>query len=186
MAESSSFISKTAVSKLPYGTGRSFSFLIVISVVIFIISLGFLAGAWFYQCVLENDLRILSGDLDKIKKEFDLVSLGDFSKIADSIETAKTVLGDHKAVSRVFDFLEKNTLPEVRFLNFNYESAEQSSLAFSGEAKGFLVLAQQILILKKNEFLKNISLSNLSLKKEGLVGFTLTMILDPKLIKYGP
>lgn len=186
MVESSSFIPKTAVSKLPYDKGRGFSFLIVVSTAIFIISFGFFAGAWFYHGVLENDLRILSGDLDKIEKEFDLVSLGDFSEIADSIEMAKTVLGGHKSISRIFDFLEKNTLAEVRFLNFNYELAEQSSLAFSGEAKGFLILAQQILILKNNDFLKNISLSNLSLKKEGLVGFTLTMFLDPKFIKYGP
>ncbi|MEK7133294.1 MAG: hypothetical protein AAB771_01240 [Patescibacteria group bacterium] len=186
MVDSSPLISKTVVAKLPYNRGRGFSFLIVVSAVIFFISAGYLAGTWFYQGVLENDLRTLTGDLDKIKKEFDLVSLEDFSKINVSIETAKTVLGGHKAVSRVFDFFEKNTLPQVRFLNFSYELGEQPSLAFSGEAKGFLVLAQQILILRKNEFLKNISLSNLSLKKGGLVGFTLTMILDPKLIKYGP
>lgn len=186
MVESSSFIPKTVVSNLSYKKGRGFSFLIVVSAVIFIISLGFLIGAWFYQGVLENDLRILSGDLDKIKKEFDLVSLENFSKTVASIETAKAVLNNHKAISRVFDFFEKNTLPEVRFLNFNYEFGEQLSLGLSGEAKGFLVLAQQVLILRKNEFLKNISLSNLSLKKGGLVGFTLTMILDPKFIKYGP
>lgn len=184
MVELSSFIPKTVVSKLPYSKGRGFSFLIVISAVIFVISAGYLIGAWFYQGVLENDLQILTGDLDKIKKEFELVSLEDFSKIAVSIETAKTILAGHKAVSRVFDFFEKNTLPEVRFLNFNYELGEQPSLGLSGEAEGFLVLAQQVLILRKNEFLKNISLSNLSLKKGGLVGFTLTMILDPKFIKY--
>lgn len=181
----SSFIPKTTLPKPTY-KAKGAGFLITISIVIFLISAGVAGGAFLYKSLLDGELEGLMIDLDKIQKEFELVSIRNFSRTADSINLAKSIIESHTAISSIFEFLESSTLPDVRFLNLNYSTGEDNIISMNGEALSYTMLAEQAFVFESDPMVKGLSLSNLSLRKGGKVGFSVSITIDPELIKYQP
>ena len=57
-------------------------------------------------------------------------------------------------------------------------------MQISGEAENFVVLNQQLLIFQTDPKISNTSLSQVSLGREGKVGFTFTLTLSPEIFKF--
>jgi predicted DNA binding CopG/RHH family protein len=98
--------------------------------------------------------------------------INDFSKL----------FSEHQETSKIFTFLEKKTHPNIRFSKFDF-SADKLSVTVSGEAKSFIDVGQQLLILKEEKSLKNINLSGLSLGEKGGVLFSLQLTFDSQVFK---
>lgn len=96
--------------------------------------------------------------------------IGDFSKLIDR----------HLLPSKFFEFLEKNSHPKIWFskLDLNSRTGEAK---LSGQAADFVVLDQQLQILKANPLVKNFNLVKIEIDKEGKVNFDLKLNLDPSL-----
>ncbi|MEK7647222.1 MAG: hypothetical protein AAB378_02500 [Patescibacteria group bacterium] len=182
--DTTSFISKTTVLPKPIYKSKGLGFLTIISVVFLIASFASLAGVWLYMGVLRGDMDKLSADFDKTKKEFDIASIQDLSGVSTSIDVSKKILQSHIAASKVLDLLEVNTLPEVRFASFNYGGGGGNLIALSGDAKSYTALAEQALVLESTKNIESLSLSNLSLRSGGRIGFDLTITINPDLINY--
>ena len=82
------------------------------------------------------------------------------------------------------DMLEQNTLPDIRFANFNYGGSGGNLIALSGDAKSYTTLAEQALVLESTKNIESLALSNLSLRSGGRVGFDLSITINPELINY--
>ncbi len=182
--DGTSFIAKTTTLPKPVYKSRGLGFLTIISVLLLIVSFAALAGVWLYMGVLRGDMDKLSADFDKTKKEFDIASIQDLSGVSVSIDVSKKILQSHIAVSRVMDLLEQNTLPDVRFVNFNYEGGETNLVTLSGDAKSYTTLAEQALVLEGVKNVDSLSLSNLSLRSGGRIGFDLAIVINPVLVNY--
>ncbi|MBI5045960.1 MAG: hypothetical protein HZC14_03115 [Candidatus Niyogibacteria bacterium] len=182
--DTTSFISKTTVLPSPVYKSKGLGFLTIISVVLLVVSFAALAGVWLYMGVLRGDMDRLSADFDKTKKEFDIASIQDLSAVSTSIDVSKKILQSHVAVSRIMDMLEQNTLPDVRFSNFNYGGGGGNLITLAGDAKSYTTLAEQALVLESIKNVESLSLSNLSLRGGGRVGFDLFITIKPDLINY--
>jgi hypothetical protein len=182
--ESLAFIPKTTLSRPAYRE-QGLGFLSTISVAIFLVSLGVLSGSYLYSGLLDSDLKKLHTDLEKTKKEFEVSSIRNFSQMANTINLAKTVIGSHVAVSQAFAFVQDNTLQSTRFLDFSFGGEKGNSLALGGEATSFSALAEQAHVFGTNKFVRSITLSDISLRKSGNVGFSMAMMLDASLTNYG-
>jgi len=99
-------------------------------------------------------------------------------KIADFSQ----LLQNHLFTSKTLGLLERNSHPKIWFSQYNLDSTK-GILALSGEAEDFSVLGQQLLIFKKEPFIKGLDLSNISVGRKGRVAFILNFSLDPKLFK---
>lgn len=185
MPTTSSFIPKTTLPKPTY-KAKGAGFLVTISIIIFLISGGVAGGIFLYKGLLAGEVDGLRDDLSKIQKEFELVSIRNFSRTADSISLAKSIIESHIAVSNIFKFLEDSTLPDVRFLNLNYVTGENNVISMSGEAPSYTTLAEQAFVFESNPLVSTLSLSNLSLRKGGKVGFSVSITIDTELIRYQP
>lgn len=163
---------------------RSFGFLVSIAFVALIVSAGVLAGAYLYSGLLSSDTGKLRADLEKVKKEFEVNSIRSFSEMAASIDLAKTVVGSHTAVSNVFKFAQDNVLPVTRFTDFNYGGEKRDQLTLSGETASFTSLADQARIVSGNKYVRSITISDISLRKSGNVGFSMMIVVDPALISF--
>lgn len=88
----------------------------------------------------------------------------------------------HLIASKFFSFLEKTSHPRIWFSKINLNPGEALAVV-SGRAETFLVLGQQLQILKKEALVKNASLTKISLGEKGEIEFTLTLSFDPKFFK---
>ncbi len=98
------------------------------------------------------------------------------------IEDFSRLINQHILSSKFFEFIEKNSHPQVWFskLDLNPISGE---VKISGKAESFAVLDQQLQIFSKNPSVKNLNLVNLGIGKEGGADFSLNLTLDPNLFK---
>lgn len=99
------------------------------------------------------------------------------------IEDVGSLLKEKKFSSKVFGLLERITHPKVSFSSFTFDSA-QSLVKLVGSTENFQTLGQQILLLKKEPLIKEINLSEVSIREERKISFTLYLLLDPKFLNY--
>ncbi len=93
-----------------------------------------------------------------------------------------TLVSEHRKTENIFEFLERTTLPNVWFSDFNFDSSK-NTVELSGQAESFVALGQQLRVLKKEKFLKNINLSKVSIGKEGEIDFSLHLTFGNQLYK---
>lgn len=100
----------------------------------------------------------------------------------DKINEFDRLLSEHKKTENVFALLEKISLPKVWFSSFNF-IAKEGKVTVSGKADSFTILGQQILILKTEEFIKNVTLSGISIGEGGGANFSLLLTFNPQIFK---
>jgi hypothetical protein len=99
------------------------------------------------------------------------------------INNFNTLLENRKRATNVFSFLEQICHPDVWFKNLNYK-AEDNSVFIRATAPDFIVLAQQLLILKQHQdILSKITLSDIGAGEEEEIGFSLNLVLAPQIFK---
>ncbi|OHA02681.1 MAG: hypothetical protein A3J10_03625 [Candidatus Sungbacteria bacterium RIFCSPLOWO2_02_FULL_54_10] len=97
------------------------------------------------------------------------------------LKGVRTLIGEHMFTSNVFGVIEKNTHPQVRFLNFTF-SADSLKLDMSGEAASYRALSRQIALFEQEPQIERTEFGGLSATSDGLVGFKLTLTFKPTLL----
>lgn len=120
------------------------------------------------EIALENDMKQKENDLDIKSKK---------------ISAFEDILSNHKRVDNIFDFFEKNCLPDVWFSSFNFSSGKgQVEVLLSGAAENFVSIGQQMIILKKSPDIGSISLESLKIGSKSGVDFGIRVIFNPEIL----
>ncbi|KKT40959.1 MAG: hypothetical protein UW30_C0015G0030 [Candidatus Giovannonibacteria bacterium GW2011_GWA2_44_13b] len=139
---------------------------------IFLILAGVFSGLlYLYKKILIRQIdqqRAVLADLDT---KFEPSLINELERLSNSINNAKALINSHTYISPIFDFLEKNTLPDVSFSTFNY-NADKKTLSLAGEAPSYTEIASQIKIIQNQPEILSATFSNTSLKETGSVNFT--------------
>lgn len=98
------------------------------------------------------------------------------------IDDFAVLISEHKKTVNIFEFFERITHPNVWFSDFSFDSLGNAVKIF-GQAESFVVLGQQMLILKKEEVIRNINLSDISIDEEGGINFSLRLIFENQVYK---
>jgi len=98
------------------------------------------------------------------------------------IDIFSTLLDSHKKSSGFFKFLKETCHKKISFSKVDLD-IEEAKVELSGKAESFRVLGEQVLILKKENLIQNLSLSKVSLGREGGIEFDLVLFLNPKVFK---
>jgi hypothetical protein len=85
----------------------------------------------------------------------------------------------------VLKFLEENTLPNVRFLTFDFKS-DTRRLEMSGDAASYATLTEQIILLEKHPQIEKVEFGGLTLGGNNLVNFRITIVFRPPLLLNPP
>ncbi|MBU3925641.1 hypothetical protein KJ763_00530 [Patescibacteria group bacterium] len=193
MDNKTSFIPKKTLTTPVYresGPGI-FSF---VSLMLLIISGLILGGVYFYKSFLNKKIDTLFDSLKRAEDILDPVFIGQMQSIDRKIETAKILLAEHKMPTAIFDFLEQSTLKSVRFKSFDFSifpskdlnAVDEVSIKLDGVAKGYAPLALQTREFQKNEYVKNVLLSNLSLGEGGEITFSAVIMIDLNHLIFNP
>jgi len=101
------------------------------------------------------------------------------------LKNIRTLISSRTFTSNIFGLLEANTLPQVRFTDFNF-SADPRKIDLSGEAANYRTLAEQIAIFERHPQVEKVDFGGLSRTSTGLVAFKLAITLNPALLKSKP
>jgi hypothetical protein len=123
------------------------------------------------KLIIEHEAASGIGSLEKEVLTYQK-KIGDFSNLFES----------HRLSSSVFPFIESLTHPQVVWTGFNLDT-EASVVLLSGQTQNFQTLGQQISILKGEELISSLDLSDVKLGKEGKVDFKLKLSLNPEILK---
>ncbi|MDP2668723.1 MAG: hypothetical protein Q8P07_02715 [bacterium] len=170
MAEISSLMPKKASSGMEYYKNEGLGALLRLSLILFILA-AVLTGLLFaYKGVLARQLDQQRQILTDLQVQFEPSLVAQLEHVASTITNAKTLLSKHLFITPVFNFLEKNTLPDVSFSSFNY-SADKKTLTLNGEAPSYTEISAQIKTFQKQPEVAGAYFSNTNLRDAGSVVF---------------
>jgi hypothetical protein len=155
--------------------------LIAISVILFLL----LAGDYFYTIFTEKKIR---KELEKSPQEIALENdikqkENDLDIKSKKISSFKEIFSSHKNINNIFDFIEKNCLPDVWFSKFNFGSGKgQIEVLLSGEAENFVSIGQQMIIFKESSVIGSSSLESLKIGEKGGASFGIRLIFNSEIL----
>lgn len=150
--------------------------------VVLIFSYYILSLKVYFQNQRVNDLNNRMAVYGLSQQKMDEKKVLDYKK---KIDDFSLIISNHKISSNMFSFIEKNTLPDVWFSDFDM-SQSSNEIKLSGEAKNMETLSRQIQVFERNQdYVKNINILNFQTEPSGKINFILNFSLNPKIFVYG-
>lgn len=170
-------IPKAAIKKQ---TGLNYIFyfslvLLVVSLIIWLV-LGTLIKSG--ERTIEGLEASLAEERSPERKAFEKEILTYKSKLEDF----SNLLDSHQLSSNFFKYLESLTHPKVLFSDLSL-NLNESRAKLSGVTDTFESLGQQILILREQDAIHDLKLTDISMGKEAGIDFTVDFYFDPKILK---
>lgn len=183
----SSFIPKGPVTDKVFQPKKT-GFLGVLSIIIFISVLVLTAGLYLYKGIVQSEINDLKVQLVESEKSIDKKTINDMYKFSKKLDTAKSIITNHRVVSNVIKEIASSTVSTVFFNDFVFESVTKDSLKISmkGFTGSYANIALQENVLIKNPNFKNVVFSNLVLTSKGPISFEVTLEVVPSLGVYAP
>jgi hypothetical protein len=118
---------------------------------------------FFYQSNVKDQTKIVLQNIESLKKEtapFEKDKT-DAQKIQGQLEAIKNLLAAHLYWTKIFDLLEKNTVPDVYYTNF--VAGSDGKIALSAVGKSFSSVAEQLTVFREaKDFVKEVSITGAS------------------------
>lgn len=156
---------------------KSFGIFMVLGFLILAVSIAALVGILLYKQFLADGVQAAKTELRDLEAGFDQAQIEEWTSTARSIDLAKETLKNHAYISNIFSFLERNTLPDVRFTTFSFDS-NSNTVRLGAQAKSYAALAQQKGILEADPVIENLAIGNFRLTPKGGVDFDLEVTFN--------
>jgi hypothetical protein len=166
------------------------------AVVLFVISLAGVGGAYAWKAILTSSQASYKQELADREKQFNVDLIEQLKAANIKIDLVKGLLANHLAISEVFDVISRLTIQSVRFLSLNVsaQDAQKSSNGISvsmhGYGTSFSAVAFQSDVLSQLEqyglrkVVINPILSDPALDSNGTVSFGFSAAIDPGSLSY--
>ncbi|MFA5652137.1 MAG: hypothetical protein WC933_02130 [Candidatus Paceibacterota bacterium] len=193
-----SFIPKKPVTTTGSIKSGGMSLFLLVSVIIFLVSLGLAGYVFIEKQLLVKDIaanqKIIEDNRGSLVSESNTIE--DFVSLNSRINVASSLLSKHIAVSPIFsNFIQQGTLKSVRFKNFSFNSSSKdtsglnrTTIQMSGVARDWETVASQADEFGKPEWKRIISepkISNLTLNNDGSISFSFTSFITQEALIYG-
>ncbi len=131
------------------------------------------------QKINELDGKIAA--LDSLQQKEKEKKVLDYKK---KIDDYYLLIGSHKITSNIFAFIEKKTMPNVWFSNFDI-SLPANEVKLSGESENMETLSRQIKAFEESgDYINSITVLNSEVQPSRKVKFTLSFHLNQKAFNY--
>ncbi len=165
-----------------------------LAVILFILSLLAAGGMYFWKSYLLSSQASYKTQLAERERQFNADLIEELKRQNVKIDLAKQLIGNHLAVSQIFDIIGRLTIENVRFLSMDLtagaNSGEGIKVAMKGYGTSFSAVAFQSDVLGQLEqyglrkVVKNPILSDPALDSSGTVSFGFSATIDPASLSY--
>lgn len=160
---------------------QSSKILLVFVLILFILSLLVFGGLYFYQIQLNKKITEIQKEIEQVEKEKDEELIEQIISSEERINILTNLFASHIKSSKLIKLIEESTLPQVRWTSLTFDT-KNNSLELSGKAADYSVLAKQITAFEESG-MKQMTISQVKLSKEGGVDFAMSMIFNGKIIR---
>lgn len=168
--------------------GSPVAFANLIAGTLLIVAIVAAGGVFFFQKYTEAAITAKQESLAKSREAFEPATIEELSRLDTRINSAKTLLKSHIAVSGLFDELEKLTLDSVRYDTFQYSVPAPGHIVLSmtGEAASYNAVALQSDAFSKSSIITDPIFSNVTIGRNGAITFDFTGVIDASRLLYTP
>jgi hypothetical protein len=146
-------------------------FFLIFSILGYLMTNVFLQKAHEEKSDLETKLdEMMTTEKKELEEEITLLK--------NKINEFSFLLDNQLQSSKIFEFTQRITHPQVWFSNFSLNS-ERGVLDISGKTQNFETLGQQIFILEDEPVIEKVSLDSFSINEEGKIDFELSLSFEP-------
>ncbi|MBI4359055.1 MAG: hypothetical protein HY577_00480 [Candidatus Nealsonbacteria bacterium] len=157
--------------------------------ILFYLSFIFLFISLLSLFFLNRSNKSANLEIEKINQELNRErTTEEISLEKDVLRAQKRIAGfsllasQRKPLSLVFDQVEKLVHPQVFFTNLNF-NAKENKLWLGGKADNFQVLGQQARLFREEPLIRESSLEQAGIGKQGGVEFEFEIFFDPKVFQ---
>ncbi len=167
-------------------TRRSVNVFLLISAIIFVISILSAGGVFIYEQVANKNIEEQKNQLERAKDAFDPRLIEELARLDKRISVAEALMADHITVSPFFELLSSLTLQSISFESFSFTKDDLGNLGveMSGVSKNYTSIALQSDLLGNNENIIDPIFSNFVLDEDGNVSFELSLFLNNNFLLY--
>lgn len=172
-----------APSKAARRTRGIVSLLAVLLLVTAIVSV---AGVFLYKLRLATVVNSKIESINLAEKSFEPAVILELRQLDIRLRAANELLENHVAVVDFFESLGETTLPDVQYSGIDIDFSEEfPSVSTTGEARGYLPIAQQSDLFEQNRYIQNPIFSDFARTDTGRITFSLSFNINPRLLIYG-
>jgi len=137
---------------------------------------------FYFENKSQSELQRLEEEVAQVgtsaEKQLERDVLGTKKRISDFAK----IFEAHQRPSRLFSLLEENCHPKVWFSLFEL-NMENRQVQLTGHTLNFRTLGEQLAILRQQEMIEEVSLTDLSIGEEGQTDFSLSLVISPEIFK---
>lgn len=156
----------------------------VLALLLFVTAVVSTIGVYLYKIRIAAVINSRIESINLAEKAFEPAVILELKKLDIRLRAGTELLNNHVAISDFLESLAESTLPDVSFANFSF-SGGGNEVSMSGEARGYLQIAQQSDIFEDNQYIQNHIFSDFSLTDTGRISFSLQFTLNPELVTFG-
>ena len=186
-----SFIPKQSLSRDARSSGQPIGLFLLLSLVVLIVALLFLGGAYFYRFKLTDEINrpcssVSGNELEECGllpsltirreslRENDIIA---FELLDKQLRLADEIIKQHTTLLPVLSFIEGETLKSIKYTSFSQTGVD---LNLNGVARNYEGVALQSIELSKNPLIKDFIFSGVNADQQGNVSFALKLTLDQR------
>lgn len=169
--------------------GNAFSILALFAYGLLVFAFIAAIAVFLYGRVLSASQASKEAQLAKVASSIDQTTIEGFIRLRDRLDSSKTLLANHIALSNFFTDLVK-LLPQtvqVSSIHITVDPVAGSvQVEGQGTAKSFNAIAAMSNALATDNRIKDVIFSKITVNTNSTVSFAFTASLDPKLVTYTP
>lgn len=141
-------------------------------------------GTFLYEKYLASASANKAEELKQAEASISNEAVEDFLRLRNRLVSAEMLLDQHVALSRFLNTLEDISVKNVQFnsLSMSVNPDRTAKIDMAGTAATFNALAFESAEFAKEKLIRRAIFSGISADEKGLVSFTLTAELDPKMV----
>jgi hypothetical protein len=164
-------------------TGSGFA--LFVGILATIVSVALVGGVYAYEAYLQSAIGRKEEQLRQQRDAFAPEVIRDMSRLSTKLSVADRLLRDHVAVSEIFNLLQQVTLKTIQFNTFNFGSGQDGvHVTLQGQGLSFSSVALQADEFARNPNFSDTMFSNFALDSRGNVTFSVSTLVNPRLISY--
>lgn len=152
---------------------------VIVVLILFIISVLFAIGLKIYQRTLLSKINKIEKEIGNLEKQKDQTLVDNILVLEKKLIDLKQIFSSHIYSSKLFDLIEKITLPAVQWTDLSLDTKD-NILNLEGRAVRWADIAKQIIAFEKED-LRVADVSKL-LDEKG-INFALKIVISRQLIR---
>ena len=154
---------------------------LVLSLIIFFVTLAVAGGAYFYEQQMLRQVEETKNELAAKEKTFDIDKISTYKNLQLTLDTAKSLAGNHLIPSGLFDIIEERAAENIGLTAFSFAQEGNSSyLTLSGQSPTYEAAYFQLTKWRETKpLMKSVEMTSVSLDEtSGIVTFSAKIEID--------